>query len=416
MGGASKAFISYSHDSAMHKKSVCEFSNRLRNDGIDSNIDQYEMSPPEGWPTWMSNQIHNSDFVIVVCTETYLRRIEGKEKQGKGLGATWEGAIITQSLYEAQGINKKFIPVVFTTEDIKYIPSFLKPVTYYDLSFSDGYENLYRQLTSQPQIIKPKLGEVRQLIQKNEYISTTDKPAITHNEDYSSLVLLYFDGKLRVSPSEKIIYDSELKLLLTPKESTVKSFLSSLKTDRSKTISISFGNTALLARINSVVQERTGNKEIWTLFLDPEECDYGAGFMEMSVNNFTADEIAEMRARRILLNDTLSLLGLKKYNKFDWDFMEVFVRGQNTPIQVINSPFPELYSDLKGDIPYFLAVARLVGVLWLRLSGVVQDIFKLDFKMVNGEKMSVVFEGLRPRKYSNVEPTKIKVEGTCKLV
>lgn len=66
-----------------------------------------------------------------------------------------------------------------------------------------------------------------------------------------------------------------------------------------------------------------------------------------------------MRARRILLNDTLSSLGLDKHNKFDWDFMEVFVRGQNTPIQIVDSPFPELYTDLKGDIPYFFAAAKL---------------------------------------------------------
>lgn len=416
MGGASKAFISYSHDSAIHKERICDLSSKLRVDGIDCSIDQYEMSPSEGWPTWMSNQIINSDFVIVACTETYLRRVEGKEKQGKGLGATWEGAIINQSLYESQGLNKKFIPIVFSNEDIKYIPSFLKPVTYYNLSLYEDYENLYRQLTSQPQIIKPKLGDIRKLLQKNENINSTNQPTITKNEDYSSLVLLYFDGKLRVSPSDKIIYDDELKLVLTPNEPIVASFISSLKTKRSNTISISFGNTALLARINSVVQERVENKDIWTLILTPEESDYGAGFMEMSVNNFSADEIAEMRARRILLNETLSFLGLSKRDKFDWDFIEVFVRGQNTPIQVTNSPFPELYSDIKEDIPYFLAVSRLVGVLWLRLSGVIQEVYKLEFKMVNSDKMSVSFKGLRPRKYSNVEPTEIKVEGMCQLV
>ena len=47
-----KVFISYSHDSEEHKKKVWDLSARLRNDGIESIIDQYEDSPIDGWPLW----------------------------------------------------------------------------------------------------------------------------------------------------------------------------------------------------------------------------------------------------------------------------------------------------------------------------------------------------------------------------
>jgi TIR domain-containing protein len=80
------AFISYSHDSTEHADRVLELSNRLRADGIDCTIDQYEVSPAEGWPKWMDRQIAKSDFVLVVCTETYYRRVTGEEEKGKGLG------------------------------------------------------------------------------------------------------------------------------------------------------------------------------------------------------------------------------------------------------------------------------------------------------------------------------------------
>lgn len=43
-----KVFISYSHDSPEHKNRVLELSDRLRGDGIDSVIDQYEGSPSQG--------------------------------------------------------------------------------------------------------------------------------------------------------------------------------------------------------------------------------------------------------------------------------------------------------------------------------------------------------------------------------
>ena len=45
-----KIFISYSHDSSRHQARVSALSNRLRADGFDCNIDQYEVSPDEGWP------------------------------------------------------------------------------------------------------------------------------------------------------------------------------------------------------------------------------------------------------------------------------------------------------------------------------------------------------------------------------
>ena len=77
-------FISYSHDSPEHTDRVLAFANWLREDGIDCTLDQYETSPPEGWPKWMDRHIAKSDFVIVICTETYYRRVMGEEEPGKG--------------------------------------------------------------------------------------------------------------------------------------------------------------------------------------------------------------------------------------------------------------------------------------------------------------------------------------------
>lgn len=96
---SSKVFISYSCESSQHNKHVLELSNRLRDEGLDCNVDQYEDCPPEGWFLWMINQIEEADFVLIVCTQKYERRFMGKVEAGKGLGAKWEGAIITQELY-----------------------------------------------------------------------------------------------------------------------------------------------------------------------------------------------------------------------------------------------------------------------------------------------------------------------------
>jgi len=158
-----KVFISYSHDSQEHKDRILQLADRFREDGIDCNIDQYEDSPAVGWQRWMLNQVEAADFVLVVCTEQYDRRFRGHEEVGKGKGATWEGGVIIQELYDAQGKNSKFIPVTFTPQDTDFIPSPLRAATNYRLNSTDGYEQLYRRITNQPKTRKPDLGKLQTL-------------------------------------------------------------------------------------------------------------------------------------------------------------------------------------------------------------------------------------------------------------
>jgi hypothetical protein len=172
-----KVFISYSHDSPEHLERVLKLSNRLRRDGIDCIIDQYEMSPREGWPLWTMSQIEEARFVLIVCTETYHRRVRGKEAPGKGLGARWEGAILTQALYESEAASDKFIPVLFSSTDSAHIPVYLRNGTHYVLD--DDYEDLYRRLTNQPKQLKPALGKLRSmppLDRKENFLPVGEKP------------------------------------------------------------------------------------------------------------------------------------------------------------------------------------------------------------------------------------------------
>ena len=104
-------FISYSHDSPQHEARVLVPADRLRTDGIDAMIDQYWTVPPEGWQLWMEKRIRDAKFVLLVCTETYLRRVM-KEDAGKGLGVMWESSIIYSHLYSAGVVNTKSIPIV----------------------------------------------------------------------------------------------------------------------------------------------------------------------------------------------------------------------------------------------------------------------------------------------------------------
>ena len=166
-----KVFISYSHDSDAHREFVRGISDRLRNEGLDCLIDLYVNGfPPEGWQRWMENQIEAADFVLLVCTETYLRRYRGQETDG-GRGVTFEGVVISQTLYDHYYRNTKFIPLIPTHGSLEHVPLTLKPYSTYCLP--SDYDKLYRVLTGQAEYIAPPLGEIRSMPAANGYAPTT---------------------------------------------------------------------------------------------------------------------------------------------------------------------------------------------------------------------------------------------------
>ena len=62
-----KVFISYSHDSQEHKKWVLDLATRLRNNGVDAIIDQWELRPGDDLPHFMETHLADSDYVVMVC-------------------------------------------------------------------------------------------------------------------------------------------------------------------------------------------------------------------------------------------------------------------------------------------------------------------------------------------------------------
>ena len=154
------AFISYSHDSDEHKNHVLGLSERLRQDGIETRLDQYvNGTPAEGWPRWILNQLDASQFVIIICTETYYRRFRGHEESGKGKGVDWEGALITQELYDSRSRALKFVPVFMGTAVDEHIPEPLRAISYYALTSDNAYQSLYDFLLGQAGVEPRPVGE-----------------------------------------------------------------------------------------------------------------------------------------------------------------------------------------------------------------------------------------------------------------
>ena len=154
-----KVFISYSHDSDDHKACVLALSNCLIRNGIDCDIDQYDPTPNEGWPLWMLRHMQDANYVLLVCTETYQRRVEQREEKGKGAGVKWEGMLLLNQLYRNESLNTKFIPIIFEPEDEAFIPDPVFGFSRYDLSKPRGYYHLYRHIRGELGAEKPPLGK-----------------------------------------------------------------------------------------------------------------------------------------------------------------------------------------------------------------------------------------------------------------
>lgn len=185
-----KVFISYSHDSDQHCEFVRNLSNRLRSEGLECLIDQYINGfPSEGWLRWMEDQVERADFVLMICTETYLRRFRGKENN-IGKGVSFEGTVISQNLYDSYQQNTKFIPIIPEGGDLDNVPTPLKSFSTYSLP--EKYDNLYRYLTTQPEHIAPPVGKIQAMpiaTPKNEMLGNyshsipSSKPNLTGSSE-----------------------------------------------------------------------------------------------------------------------------------------------------------------------------------------------------------------------------------------
>lgn len=160
---APTVFVSYAHydGEVNYRHKVAAFAERLRSNGIDCHIDQYEENdPPSDWPRWMLKQIQDSDFVLMICTETYCRRVEGREEKDRGRGSRWEGGAITATIYRDAAEKHKFIPITDGPRSATevHIPSPLDATTSYDMSSEADFDRLLRRLHGDAAIMKPSLG------------------------------------------------------------------------------------------------------------------------------------------------------------------------------------------------------------------------------------------------------------------
>ncbi|RKU38798.1 hypothetical protein C6496_04650 [Candidatus Poribacteria bacterium] len=277
------------------------------------------------------------------------------------------------------------------------------------------------------------IEEVYEVLEKKlaDTISQTTESnlATTAKSDTDEFVLLRpEDGKLYFIPVQNARWDStEISLELLPESPEETAFLRSLRTHigqaftRDVFIAFALGEDAAWVKPQEVVQIASGSQTVWKIILKAERQKQNGSLLgDFTFGTISPDKMAEMRAKRILLDEKLETIPGDFQNRtgpaglFNEATLEMFVRGGNG-FQISASSIPSLYRSFGQTGKRFEKFARLTSVLQLKLSNTVEEILKLDLKLLNSKEVQVGFRGRRPRRYTNVEPSIIEFNGVCPL-
>ncbi len=296
------------------------------------------------------------------------------------------------------------------------IPGILPTIGYLDLrsmTTKDIYEVLVKKLSS----TTPKTDETYQI-----------PPRVV--KDLTEYVLLMSeDGKMYFIPFQNARWDSsEISIELLPESPEETAFLRTLRRHvndafaRDVSIAFAIREDAAWVSPEEIVETTSGSQIVWkVVFTEERQKQNMDPLGEVTFGSFTPEKLAEERAKRILLNKKLGELPEDFRNRtgqvgvLNEVTLEMYVRGTTNGFQISESPIPPLYRIFGQKQAQFEKFARLVSILYLKLSNTVEEILQFDLKLLNSNEVEIKFKGHRHRRFTNVKPYEFEVNGTCQL-
>lgn len=279
------------------------------------------------------------------------------------------------------------------------------------------------------------IEEVYEVLDK-KLSGTTPKTAATDRTTSSVVeqnpteyvLLVSEDGKPYFMPFQNARWDStEISFELLPESPEETAFLRTLRRHindafaRDVHIALALREDAAWVKPQEIVETASDSQIVWkVVFNEERRRQNGDPLGEFTFGSFTPEKIAVERAERILLDKKLGELPADFQNRtgpaglFNEAALEMFVRGGNG-FQISTSPIPSLYRSIGKNQGQFEKCARLMSILYLKLSNTVEEILQFDLKLLNPNQVEVKFKGRRRKRFINEAPYTFEVNGICSL-
>ena len=310
--------------------------------------------------------------------------------------------------------NREYIlPVRLDDTEIPGIPPTVGYLDLRSMTIQEVYEALVMKLSD----TTPKTAATDR---------TTSRVVEKDRTEY--VLLVSEDGKSYFIPLQNARWDStEISLELLPESPEETAFLRTLRRHINDTfardvhIALAFREDAAWVKPQEIVETASGSQIVWkVVFKEEKHRQNESPLGEVTFGSFTPEKIAVERAKRILLDKKLGELPIDFQNRtgsvelLNEATLEMYVRGTNG-FQISASPIPRLYRSIGKRPDQFEKCARLMSILYLKLSNTVEEILQFDLKLLNSNQVEVKFKGRRHKRFMNLEPHTFEVNGTCQL-
>ncbi len=383
-----------------------QLANRLQAEGYSVFYDEFERAQLWGKDLYVHFSSVYKDqarYCVIFLSEHYAQKL-------------WAQHELQNAQARAFQENEEYI-LPIRIDDTE-IPGILPTVGYLDLD-PTNMEEIYQAL------VEKLSGTASQPVNAN--ISTLTAA----ESDPGEFVLFHTeDGKPYFIPFQNMHWGAtEISLELLPASPDEVAFLRSLRNNRGGIVPIrnrlafALWEEAAWVSPREISQATSSSQTVWKVVLEEDSRRQQSNPLDdMAFNNISPDQIAKMRARRILLDEKLETVSpwFDQSDLINQRMLEAFIGGgsssyHETGLQILESPIPQLYQSFGQPAGRFKKFARLISVLYLKLSNTVGDVLQLDLRLLDSKRLQVRFKGRRPQQYTNVEPSTIQVDGICPL-
>lgn len=210
-----------------------------------------------------------------------------------------------------------------------------------------------------------------------------------------------------------------LKLLVdSPEDNALLDRLRSDQHIRGKIIEFAYQNDGGLAKIDKVFSKSQGHANEWSFELTIDDDQHGNLWNGISYNSngrlYSPDDIAELRAGRLLINNPPPPRHRSK--GFNHDFLESMIAGRSdSKVRTDECIISKVVVQNRGNLEAGLCWARLEAVYRLKTAKIVESILELALGPLVGNSLPVQFRGQRPLCYEGKTPETIVIEGECEI-